>query len=220
MMTSAKEVEFYLVRIAQKSRAVGIHLIVSTQRPSANVVTGLIKSNLPSRIAFRVASKLDSRIVLDQAGGEVLMGQGDMLFLPPGQSKLVRAQGTFIDDDELRRVVKHCAAQCEQRFHPELTRAPKSGVGDDEERDELFDQAVDLVVASGRGSVSLLQRKLTIGYGRASRLVEQMYEAGLVGEYKGSQAREVTLTRDEWEAIKKQRDREEAEETADSQTPS
>jgi DNA segregation ATPase FtsK/SpoIIIE, S-DNA-T family len=220
MMTSAKEVEFYLVRIAQKSRAVGIHLIVSTQRPSANVVTGLIKSNLPSRIAFRVASKLDSRIVLDQAGGEVLMGQGDMLFLPPGQSKLVRAQGTFIDDDELRRVVKHCASQCEQRFHPELTRAPKSGVGDDGERDELFDQAVDLVVASGRGSVSLLQRKLTIGYGRASRLVEQMYEAGLVGEYKGSQAREVTLTREEWEAIKKQRDREEAAETADSQTPS
>ncbi len=210
MMTSAKEVEFHLVRIAQKSRAVGIHLIVSTQRPSANVVTGLIKSNLPSRIAFRVASRLDSRIVLDQNGGEVLMGQGDMLFLPPGQSKLVRAQGTFIDDEELRSTVKHAASQCEQSFHPELTRNPAME-GELDERDELFDQAVDIIVASGRGSVSLLQRKLTIGYGRASRLIEQMYVSGLVGEYKGSQAREVLVTKDEWAALKAQRDREEGE---------
>lgn len=214
MMTSPKEVEFHLCRIAQKSRAVGIHLIVSTQRPSANVVTGLIKSNLPSRIAFRVASRLDSRIVLDQNGGEVLMGQGDMLFLPPGQSKLVRAQGTFIDDDELRRIVKHCAEQCSQSFHPELMRAPKAN-GEVGERDELFDDAVSVIVQSGRGSVSLLQRKLTIGYGRASRLIEQMYEAGLVGEYKGSQAREVLVSKDEWEALRNQRDREEAAETAD-----
>jgi S-DNA-T family DNA segregation ATPase FtsK/SpoIIIE len=214
MMTSPKEVEFHLCRIAQKSRAVGIHLIVSTQRPSANVVTGLIKSNLPSRIAFRVASRLDSRIVLDQNGGEVLMGQGDMLFLPPGQSKLVRAQGTFIDDDELRRIVKHCAGQCHQSFHPELMRAPKVS-GEAGERDELFDEAVSIIVQSGRGSVSLLQRKLTIGYGRASRLVEQMYEAGLVGEYKGSQAREVLVSKDEWENLRNQRDREEAAETAE-----
>ena len=213
MMTSPKEVEFHLCRIAQKSRAVGIHLIVSTQRPSANVVTGLIKSNLPSRIAFRVASRLDSRIVLDQNGGEVLMGQGDMLFLPPGQSKLVRAHGTYIDDDELRRIVKHCAGQCAQSFHPELMRAPKTA-GEVGERDELFDDAVAVIVQSGRGSVSLLQRKLTIGYGRASRLIEQMYEAGLVGEYKGSQAREVLISKDEWDALRNQRDREEAAEAA------
>jgi S-DNA-T family DNA segregation ATPase FtsK/SpoIIIE len=211
MMTSAKEVEFYLCRLAQKSRAVGIHLIVSTQRPQANVVTGLIKSNLPSRIAFRVSSRLDSRIVLDQNGAEVLMGQGDLLFLPPGSAKLVRAQGTFIADEELRRIVKHCREQGEPAFHPELVRMPGDGAGSGE-RDELFDAAVDIVIETQRGSVSLLQRRLTIGYGRASRLVDQMYEAGIVGEYKGSQAREVNITKEEWEAIKAQRNREEAEE--------
>jgi S-DNA-T family DNA segregation ATPase FtsK/SpoIIIE len=216
MMTSAKEVEFYLCRLAQKSRAVGIHLIVSTQRPQANVVTGLIKSNLPSRIAFRVSSRLDSRIVLDQNGGEVLMGQGDMLFLPPGSSKLLRAQGTFVADDELRSVVKHCAAQRQQRFHPELTRMPGADASADGERDELFDQAVELIIESGRGSVSLLQRRLTVGYGRASRLIDQMYAAGIVGEYKGSQAREVLLTADEWHALRDQRNREEAEEAEEA----
>jgi S-DNA-T family DNA segregation ATPase FtsK/SpoIIIE len=209
MMTSAKEVEFYLCRLAQKSRAVGIHLIVSTQRPQANVVTGLIKSNLPCRIAFRVSSRLDSRIVLDQNGGEVLLGQGDMLFLPPGTSKLVRAQGAFVSDEELRSVVKHCSSQAEPQFNPELVRLPTSKDAGPSERDELFDMAVDAVVESGRGSVSLLQRKLTVGYGRASRLIDQMYDAGLVGEYKGSQAREVTVTKDEWEQIKTARDREE-----------
>ncbi len=208
MMTSAKEVEFHLCRLAQKSRAVGIHLIVSTQRPQANVVTGLIKSNLPSRIAFRVSSKLDSRIVLDQNGGEVLMGQGDMLFLPPGQSKLVRAQGAFVADDELRGIVKHTKGQREQSFDAQLMRMPSAGQSTGE-RDELFDQAVEHIIASGRGSVSLLQRKLTIGYGRASRLIDQMYEAGIVGEYKGSQAREVNLTLEEWTALRDARDREE-----------
>ncbi len=214
MMTSAKEVEFYLCRLAQKSRAVGIHLIVSTQRPQANVVTGLIKSNLPCRIAFRVSSRLDSRIVLDQNGAEVLMGQGDMLLLPPGSAKLVRAQGTFVSDEELKRVVKHCREQRQPDFHPELVRMPSASAAGESERDELFDQAVDIVLETGRGSVSLLQRRLTIGYGRASRLIDQMYEAGIVGEYKGSQAREVVLSKDEWAAIRGQRDREEAEEAA------
>jgi S-DNA-T family DNA segregation ATPase FtsK/SpoIIIE len=209
MMTSAKEVEFFLCRLAQKSRAVGIHLIVSTQRPQANVVTGLIKSNLPCRIAFRVASRLDSRIVLDQNGGEVLMGQGDMLFLPPGSSKLIRAQGTFVSDEELRDVVRHCRSQAQPRFHPELLRMPAAAAEAAGERDELFDQAVDIILESGRGSVSLLQRRLTIGYGRASRLVDQMYAAGIVGEYKGSQAREIIITKDEWNAIRNARDREE-----------
>ena len=216
MMTSAKEVEFYLCRLAQKSRAIGIHLIVSTQRPQANVVTGLIKSNLPCRIAFRVASRLDSRIVLDQNGGEVLMGQGDMLFLPPGSSKLLRAQGTFVADNELRRVVKHCREQCGPSFHPELIRMPGvDSASSTTERDELFDQAVDTVIVSGRGSVSLLQRRLTVGYGRASRLIDQMYAAGIVGEYKGSQAREVILSKEEWDALRNQRDREEAAEQAE-----
>ncbi len=212
MMTSAKEVEFYLCRIAQKSRAVGIHLIVSTQRPQANVVTGLIKSNLPCRIAFRVASRLDSRIVLDQNGGEVLMGQGDMLFLPPGSSKLIRAQGTFVADDELRATVKHAREQGSPNYHPELVRIPRAGGASDGERDELFDEAVEIILESGRGSVSLLQRRLTVGYSRASRLIDQMYEAGIVGDYKGSQAREVIMSRDEWLALKAQRDSEEAAE--------
>ncbi|MGD8453522.1 MAG: DNA translocase FtsK [Phycisphaerae bacterium] len=215
MMTSAKEVEFNLCRIAQKSRAVGIHLIVSTQRPQANVVTGLIKSNLPCRIAFRVSSRLDSRIVLDQNGGETLMGQGDMLFLAPGTSKLLRAQGTFISDEEMRSVVKHCREQRTPDFHPDLVRMPGAGAATTGERDELFDQAVDAVIETGRGSVSLLQRRLTIGYGRASRLIDQMYEAGIVGEYKGSQAREVIVTKEEWQAARSQRDREEADEAAE-----
>ncbi len=215
MMTSAKEVEFYLCRIAQKSRAVGIHLIVSTQRPQANVVTGLIKSNLPCRIAFRVSSRLDSRIVLDQNGGEVLMGQGDMLFLPPGSSKLVRAQGTFVDDEELRAVVRHCREQRAPEFHPELAGLPAQSTDVNSQRDELFDQAVEAIIQSQRGSVSLLQRRFNIGYGRASRLIDQMCAAGIVGPYKGSQAREVLMTKEEWEAARRQRDREEAQEAGE-----
>ncbi len=210
MMTSAKETEFYLSRLAQKSRAVGIHLIVSTQRPQANVVTGLIKSNLPCRIAFRVASRLDSRIVLDQNGGEVLMGQGDMLFLPPGTHKLVRAQGAYVSDEELRAVVRHARAQGQPQYSQELLRVRAPAADGGGERDELFDDAVSMIVESQRGSVSLLQRKLTIGYSRASRLIDQMYTSGIVGEYKGSQAREVLLTRDEWEKLRKARNREEA----------
>jgi S-DNA-T family DNA segregation ATPase FtsK/SpoIIIE len=212
MMTSAKEVEFFLCRLAQKSRAVGIHLLVSTQRPQANVVTGLIKSNMPCRIGFRVASRLDSRIVLDQNGGEALMGMGDMLFLPPGSAKLIRAQGTFVAEDEARAVVEHVRAQAKPDYHPELIRMPKADGEGTGERDELFDQSVDIIIETGRGSVSLLQRRLMIGYGRASRLIDQMYEAGIVGEYKGSQAREVLMPKDDWEAVKAARNREEAAE--------
>ena len=205
MMTSAKEVEHYLSRLAQKSRAVGIHIIVATQRPEAKVVTGLIKSNLPCRIAFRVASRMDSRIVLDQNGGEVLMGQGDMLFLPPGSHKLLRAQGTFLDDAEIQRVLDYLAERAEPEFHPELVRLKSAdGQGDLALRDPLFDQAVRIVLESKRGSVSLLQRRLTIGYSRASRLIDQMADAGIVGTYKGSQAREVTMTVEEWEALQQQ----------------
>jgi len=211
MMTSGKEVEHHLSRLAQKSRAVGVHLVVATQRPQANVVTGLIKSNLPCRAAFRVASRMDSRIVLDQNGAEVLMGQGDMLFLPPGSSKLMRAQGTYIEDDELKAVLVDLAPKAQPQFHHELVRL-KPGEGEDEgARDPLFDDAVTIIVQSRRGSVSLLQRRLEVGYSRASRLIDQMAAAGIVGEYKGSQAREVLLTEKEWDDIRKQRDREVAE---------
>jgi S-DNA-T family DNA segregation ATPase FtsK/SpoIIIE len=206
MMTSAKEVEGYIIRLAQKSRAVGIHLVLATQRPQATVVTGLIKSNMPSRISFRVAARMDSRIVLDQNGAESLLGQGDMLFLKPGSSDLVRAQGTFLDDSEINKVVKFLKEVATPSFHPELVQM-NTLASDDTERDELFDDAVRLILESKRGSVSLLQRRLTIGYSRASRLVDQMAAAGIVGEYKGSQAREVLLTLEEYDQIKKQMDR-------------
>jgi S-DNA-T family DNA segregation ATPase FtsK/SpoIIIE len=208
MMTSGKEVEHHLSRLAQKSRAVGVHLLVATQRPQANVVTGLIKSNLPCRIAFRVASRMDSRIVLDQNGAEVLMGEGDMLFLPPGSSKLVRAQGTWVDDHELRATITDLASKAKPEFHHELQRLRPEGEGEGSERDPLFDRAVDIIVQTRRGSVSLLQRRLEVGYSRASRLIDQMASAGIVGEYKGSQAREVLITEKEWSAIRKQRDNE------------
>jgi S-DNA-T family DNA segregation ATPase FtsK/SpoIIIE len=204
MMTSGKEVETYIVRLAQKARAVGIHLILATQRPQATVVTGLIKSNMPSKIAFRVASKMDSRIVLDQNGADLLLGQGDMLFLPPGASKPIRSQGTFIDDKEIRESVKIVKNLADAQYEPELVQIKSSLGGDsaDMEKDELFDDAVRVVLETKRGSVSLLQRRLTIGYSRASRLIEQMAAAGIVGEYKGSQAREAQITLEEWEAMK------------------
>ncbi len=205
MMTAAKEVEHHLSRLAQKSRAVGIHIIVATQRPEVKVVTGLIKSNLPARICFRVASRMDSRIVLDQNGGEVLMGQGDMLFLPPGSHKLVRAQGTYLEDSEVHAVLEDLSSRAKPEFHPELIRLKAA---DDEVdaglRDPLFDDAVRIILESKRGSVSLLQRRLTIGYSRASRLIDQMAVAGIVGDYKGSQAREVMMTLDDWNAVRAQ----------------
>ncbi len=204
MMTSGKEVEGFIVRLAQKSRAVGIHLVLATQRPQATVVTGLIKSNMPSRLAFRVASKMDSRIVLDQNGADLLLGQGDMLFMPPGASKPIRSQGTFIDDREMREAVRIVRESAEAQYEPELVQIRSASVSGDMEKDELFDDAVRVVLETRRGSVSLLQRRLTIGYSRASRLIEQMAATGIVGDYKGSQAREATITLEEWEAMKAQ----------------
>lgn len=202
MMLSAKEVELHLSRLAQKSRAVGIHIIVATQRPEAKIVTGLIKSNLPCRIAFRVASRMDSRIVLDQNGAEVLMGQGDMLYLPPGSSKLMRAQGTYLEDAELKSVINFLKERGAPEFHPELIQLRNQEISTDGPRDELFDQAVEIVLETKRGSVSLLQRRLAVGYSRASRLIEEMAAAGIVGEYKGSQAREIVITAEQWQAMK------------------
>jgi S-DNA-T family DNA segregation ATPase FtsK/SpoIIIE len=206
LMMTNKEVESSIVRIAQKARAVGIHLILATQRPQANVVTGLIKSNMPCRISFKVASGMDSRIVLDQKGGELLLGQGDMLFLHPRTSKLVRAQGCLVDDIEIRRTVKFLKGVSQQNFEPSLVQIRgESGEGElSADRDPLFDDAVEIVLETQRGSVSLLQRRLTIGYSRASRLIEQMESASILGSHKTAQAREVMIGVDEWEAIKAQ----------------
>ena len=205
MMTASKEIEAYIVRLAQKSRAVGIHIVLATQRPQATVVTGLIKSNMPCRIGFRVAARMDSRIILDQNGAETLLGEGDMLFLKPGTSDLIRAQGTFLDETEIRGIIKHLKEVAEPQFHPELTQLKHVDAGE-MPRDDLFDEAVRVVLQSKRGSVSLLQRKLSVGYARASRMIEMMAGAGILGEYKGSQAREVLMTLEEYEAIRRQMD--------------
>jgi S-DNA-T family DNA segregation ATPase FtsK/SpoIIIE len=208
MMTAGKDVEQHIIRLAQKSRAVGIHLILATQKPTVDVITGLIKSNLPARIAFQVASRTDSRVVLDEMGADKLLGMGDMLFLSPGTSTLMRGQGTYLSDDEIDGIVETVSTD-EQNFVNELVNLKiedESEGGPDVEqirkRDELYEQAVDVVVREGRGSVSLLQRALGIGYGRAARLVDFMAEDGIVGPYAGSQAREVVITIADWEQMK------------------
>jgi len=215
MMTAPKEIEAYIVRLAQKSRAVGIHIVLATQRPQATVVTGLIKSNMPTRVGFRVAARMDSRIILDQNGAETLLGEGDMLFLKPGTSDLIRAQGTFVDEAEVKRIVKHLKDVAEPQFHPELTQLNRLDATD-MPKDEMFDEAVRVVLETKRGSVSLLQRRLNVGYARASRMIEMMASLGILGEYKGSQAREVMMTLEQYEEMMKERQYgEEQEQAAD-----
>ncbi|HBE72215.1 MAG TPA: DNA translocase FtsK, partial [Planctomycetaceae bacterium] len=207
MMTAGKEVEQHIIRLAQKSRAVGIHLILATQKPTVDVITGLIKSNLPARISFQVASRTDSRVVLDEMGADKLLGNGDMLFLWPGTSMLLRGQGTYLSDEEINSIVDHCSTG-EQNFVNELVNLKVKEEGDEDavpgalkKRDELYSAAVDVVVREGRGSCSLLQRALGIGYGRAARLIDYMAEDGIVGQYAGSQARDVLLSVSDWEAM-------------------
>lgn len=206
MMTAAKEVEQHIIRLAQKSRAVGIHLVLATQKPTVDVITGLIKSNLPARIAFQVASRTDSRVVLDEMGADKLLGNGDMLFLWPGTSTLLRGQGTYVSDDEINSIVDH-VGQNKQEFVTELVqlkaKAPEGEAsgGKLPNRDEMYEAAVDVVVRERRGSVSLLQRALGIGYGRAARLIDYMAEDGIVGPYNGSNAREVLMTAEQWAAM-------------------
>ena len=207
MMTAAKEVEQHIIRLAQKSRAVGIHLVLATQKPTVDVITGLIKSNLPARISFQVSSRTDSRVVLDEMGADKLLGNGDMLFLWPGTSTLIRGQGTYLSDDEINSVIASVATS-EPEFVKELvqlkSRRHAGGEGAKtaiSREDELYEAAMDIVIREGRGSVSLLQRALGIGYGRAARLVDYMAEDGIVGNYNGSQAREVLITLEQWEEM-------------------
>ena len=223
LMMTNKEVEHSIVRIAQKARAVGIHLIVATQRPQANVVTGLIKSNMPARLCFKVASGMDSRIVMDQKGGELLLGHGDSLYKSPRTTELSRAQGSLVDDKEIRRVTKFLKEIAGPTFERSLlqirTGASGAGMvgGGDEggevsghdgyavaQQDELFEKAVDIVMETKIGSVSMLQRRLAIGYTRSARLIELMAAAGILGQHKGTVAREVLVSPEEWEAMKAQ----------------
>ncbi|HMP03944.1 MAG TPA: DNA translocase FtsK [Gemmatales bacterium] len=204
MMMMKKEVEGHIIRLAQKSRAAGIHLVVATQKPTVDVITGLIKSNLPARICFQVSSRTDSRVVLDEMGAEKLLGRGDMLFLQPGTSTIVRAQGTYAGDADIAKVVDFL--ECEPAYARELLQVPngskKNRMEELRARDDMYEAAVEVIVREQRGSVSLLQRALGIGYGRAARLVDFMAEDGIVGQYNGSNAREVLLTLEDWEAMK------------------
>src|SRR5438445_2120620 len=217
MMTVQHEVETPLATLAQKARAVGIHLILATQRPSVNVITGLIKANFSCRIAFRVASKVDSRTILDQNGAETLLGNGDMLFLPPGKSEPVRIQGCFISTDETERLMSWYTArraQLEQRAEvdiieqmehiAEAEKAREEGGGTSEaagERDSLFRQAAEVCIQNQIGSTSLLQRRMSIGYGRAARIIDQLELAGILGPANGSKPRDVLVGLDELDEI-------------------
>ncbi len=208
LMVMKKEVESHIIRLAQKSRASGIHLILATQKPTVDVITGLIKSNLPARICFQVASRADSAVVLDEKGAEKLLGMGDMLFLQPGTSTIIRGQGAYVDDKEIERVTGELS-QYEPNFEAELLnlKATTASGGDLSaqlrERDPMYEQAIEIVIREKRGSTSLLQRALGIGYGRASRLIDFMAEDGIVGGFNGSNAREVMVTTEEWEERKR-----------------
>jgi S-DNA-T family DNA segregation ATPase FtsK/SpoIIIE len=201
-----REVESHVIRLAQKSRAAGIHLVLATQKPTVDVITGLIKSNLPGRLCFKVASRSDSRVVLDEIGAEKLLGKGDMLFLQPGTSDLLRAQGTYASDQEISRVIGHL--ECDQPcYAAELVHLKPGGESGGtlealRARDPVYEQAIEIVIREGRGSVSLLQRALGIGYGRAARLIDFMAEDGIVGVYNGSNAREVLFSPEDWETVK------------------
>ena len=210
MMKMKKEIEGNIIMLAQKSRAAGIHLILATQKPTVDVVTGLIKSNLPARICFRVTNRSDSAVVLDEKGGERLLGMGDMLFLQMGV--LTRAQGAYVENEEIERVVNAIATDTPNydselqnlKTREQIEAAAGGEVGEKlRERDPLYEQAVEIVIREQRGSTSLLQRALGIGYGKASRFIDFMAEDGIVGAYNGSNARQVTLTYEEWEARKK-----------------
>ena len=200
MNVAQTEVEEAIQRLAQKSRAVGMHVILATQRPSSEVITGVIKANLPCQIAFKVNRKIDSRVILDQNGAEKLLGHGDMLYLPPGGS-LTRAQGAFVSDDEMQAVVKFLEEKGQKpSFLPDLVQGPTAKRKSPADRDELYPKAVEIILGNQRGSATLLQRALGVGYTRGTRLLELMEEDGLVGAFNGSKAREVLMTLEEYQA--------------------
>jgi DNA segregation ATPase FtsK/SpoIIIE, S-DNA-T family len=208
MMISPQAVEDAVIRLAQKSRAVGIHLVLATQRPSVDVITGMIKANVPSRIAFAVSSQTDSRVILDQAGAESLLGQGDMLFKPLGTSRLQRLQGAYVSEEEVALVVEQCRGQREQELDESLLHAPEpelDGAGEDDDfdpdSDPLLERAIEIVVQTQTASVSLLQRRLRVGYTRAGRLIDMLERRGIISGYEGSKPRRVLVGEAELERV-------------------
>jgi S-DNA-T family DNA segregation ATPase FtsK/SpoIIIE len=203
MMVASNEVEESIARVAQMARAVGIHLILATQRPSVDVITGLIKANLPSRISFRVSSKIDSRTILDGNGAEQLLGKGDMLFLPPASSRCIRLHGPYISEQESARLASFLRKQGKPIFDDSITAEDEKSATDGLhfEKDDLYDEAARIVVSSGQVSISYLQRKLRIGFSRAARLVDMMEAEGLVSPGAGGKPREVLVDRNYFEEV-------------------
>ena len=209
MMTAPNEVEDSICRIAQKARAAGMHMIVATQRPSVDVVTGLIKANIPTRIAFAVSSQIDSRTILDVGGAEKLLGKGDMLFYPVGAVKPHRIQGCFVSDEEVENVVNFVKSDHTTEYSEDIMneierqaakeKSAKSGMPEDapDDMDVMLEQAIEVVVEAGQASTSLLQRRLKLGYARAARIIDQMESRGVVGPYAGSKPREVLITKEQ-----------------------
>ena len=199
MQTAPADVETGIARIAQKARAAGIHLIVATQTPRADVVTGIIKANIPSRIAFQVSSKTDSRIILDANGAENLVGKGDMLYLPPGSAQLIRAQGALITDEEAQDLVDACAAQGQPRYEPDAQEAIESGdFGENSDEisdadEEILEKCLEVIYAEKKASTSLLQRRLRLGYTRAARMIDILESRGIVGAGEGAKPREILV---------------------------
>jgi S-DNA-T family DNA segregation ATPase FtsK/SpoIIIE len=207
MMTAPKEVEESVVRLAQKARAVGIHLVVATQRPSVDVLTGVIKANLPARIAFKVSSKIDSRVILDGNGAERLLGRGDMLFLAPGTSRLKRVHGAFVSIQETKRLTDALRKQGKPRYDEAITKeqvdmSARDDSGD--ETDPLYDEAARLVVREKMASISFLQRRMGVGFSRAGKLIDLMSRDGLLGPPRGSKPREVLVSQDYFEEVDRQ----------------
>ena len=204
------EIETLVARLAQLARATGIHIIIATQRPSVNVITGIIKANLPSRIAFQVASQVDSRTIIDTKGAETLIGRGDMLFSPPGSSKLVRAQGAMVSDEEITKIIEFLKKNGPPVYEQEVQAHIDQAASEDEDEDdkeeddedemgddeELYQQAMEVLKATRRASTSMLQRRLRIGYNRAARIMELMEEKGVVGPENGAQPREILVDLD------------------------
>jgi len=198
MNLARDQIENAITRLAQLSRAVGIHLILATQRPSVDVITGVIKANLPARISFKVASKVDSRTVLDMNGADKLLGKGDMLFLRPGESKLIRIQGALVSDKEISRVVDFIKSQAEPVYDEEILKDQQKYTLANGEKDELYDQAVRVIMESNQASVSILQRRMRLGYTRAARIIDTMEQEGLVGSFEGSRPRKILVDREAW----------------------
>jgi S-DNA-T family DNA segregation ATPase FtsK/SpoIIIE len=202
MMVAGNEVEESIARLAQMARAVGIHLILATQRPSVDVITGLIKANLPARISFRVSSKIDSRTILDGNGAEQLLGKGDMLYLPPASSRFVRLHGPYISEQESARLASFLRKQGKPTYDETITEEAKTPGSELEfEKDDLYDEAARIVVSSGQASISYLQRRLRIGFSRAARLVDMMEAEGLVSSGAGGKAREVLVKKDYFDEV-------------------